>query len=251
MLKLMYPNNYQQPIPQPISSNTNNKSRFLIVILAVVAAIGLIISVVLLLDLGNKSAEIKRLKGLVSNDGSNVVSPDEQKSYTNPVYAALDPEQYSIIFTSSDYKKTDNLGYALSINIRNGDVFSCNVKNVYYNLSTGLAEGKPFFGDIYNNCEITGVTGKVSKVFEIKNAKDNTNNVLAFLLEDGTIDYLPLRSSLESMSFAIKGKVKVDGFVIDAANIWFFDDREIEGYETTLFTLSDGSYVRFRKSMLR
>ena len=146
-------------------------------------------------------------------------------------------------------------------------------KSGLFNVEIGLKEGKVdscsiIKNDDYIDCKIEGLTGKVYKIEEIGLGHVfDEDDALAFLLEDGTIDYAaPSNLSSTNNIIKIQGKVKIDGFVTDiipstvvsyikdnAGNI----EKDDDGKDITtaghgvLFRLSDNTYVNYKEDMLQ
>ena len=72
-------------------------------------------------------------------------------------------------------------------------------------------------------------------------------------MTDGTVSYIPnadLANGLVNGGTAtIKGTLNIDGFVVDAFTV-SASDGGMGGYATTVFVLSDGTYVTYDDSML-
>lgn len=176
----------------------------------------------------------------VSEDGTvtEIMDAVAGKSYRNPIIESNDSKYgYSENLTSTNVYVGHTDPYTLWIRIKNGIVSHCDVT---------AADGSNS-----EDCQITGLTDSVYKVIEFGKGQDNGNNYIGFILTDGTVAYIPLYEAVENKDFAIRGTLDIDGYVTDAVEVSVSPEYgAIGGYGSTVFVLSDGTYVEFDESML-
>ena len=231
----------------PAASTFKAKKQLLIYIACgAVAFISIIIAIFAFMDSSSKAAELKKLKKQFAGgeevviDGQTVVPASKSK---NPVISATSPEIYNIEYESIDYDYGNNSTSRFSLAIRDGEVFTCSAKE-YSSSSEGYKENN-------RQCTVNNISGKIYKVFHILDVNDSQNDLLGFLLEDGTIDFAKIYVGLKNMQFNVVGKIDAGGFVTDATTIKAFQQDSISGKEVVVFTLSDGRYAQYKKSMLK
>ncbi len=183
------------------------------------------------------------------------ISDDSQTDSTvkkqNPVISATAPMIYNIYFKSGTIGYGENGEFSLSLNIHNGEISECNVNSVDSKWVGGNDGGIVSNTRFLKNCSINGITGKIYKVVEVGEGHDALYDSVAFIMEDGSVEYLSLNDALEKSDFNIKGKLKIDGFVVDAFTIGVGQEgAPAGGYGSTIFVLADGSYVKYDTSML-
>ena len=175
---------------------------------------------------------------VIGNDGAvNGVN-----DYKNPVIKSTNSEKsYSIMFESSLINSNTDANI-VSINLENGAVSSCELGKRTYEADGG--NGTSMAG----SCRITGLDGEIYRIVEIGAGHDNSENVIGFIMTDGTVKYIPLYDAIERNEFAVKGSLKIDGYVIDKCDINVGEG--MTGYHSTVFVLSDGTFIEYDKSML-
>ncbi len=165
----------------------------------------------------------------ISESSQTITISDSAIKKQNPVISAVAPKKYSLFFGGSWGDRS------LNLYVQDGGVTEC-----YINSG----------GKMEKNCSIVGITGKIYKVVEIGEGQAAIDDKVAFIMEDGSVEYLSLIDALEKDDFNIRGKLKIDGFVVDAIHAGVgFEDVSV-GYGTTIFVLSDGSYIQYEPSML-
>ena len=219
------------------------------IVLALLAAGGIGFGVWTYLSGNQKEAELNgkisdlesQLVGqstVIGNDGAvNGVN-----DYKNPVIKSTNSEKsYSIMFESSLINSNTDANI-VSINLENGAVSSCELGKRTYEVDGG--NGTSMAG----SCRITGLDGEIYRIVEIGAGHDNSENVIGFIMTDGTVKYIPLYDAIERNEFAVKGSLKIDGYVIDNCDINVGEG--MTGYHSTVFVLSDGTFIEYDKSML-
>ena len=189
-------------------------------------------------DLNNQISDLQNQ--LVNSGTTNIDETDITESYKNPIIKSSDTdEEFRVGFRSSYYYGDDNINKVLEINIKNGAIDTCRISNV----SNGAT---------ISNCEIIGVNGDIYRVIEFGEGQDNSNSNIGFIMTDGTIQYFPFIESMKNNSFNAEKKLNVDGQIIDAIEIAVgpTNPNVAGGYGSTVFVLSDGSFVKFNESML-
>ena len=166
----------------------------------------------------------------------------------NPIVKSPNSEEkFRVHFNSSRYfTGKDGEFETLHIAIEEGKVVQCEI----YASSTGqnLVDGG---GKYVSDCNITGISGEIFDVIEFGQGHDNSNSNIGFIMTDGTIQYFSFIESMESKTFAVKGTLGIDGFIVDSFEVSVSTGSPIGGYGSTAFILSDGSVVKFDESMLK
>jgi len=181
---------------------------------------------------GGESVKIDTDKIEVLEDKKTIKIDESTIKKTNPI---ITTSNYSIGFSTDFYDSKPWL-HKLNLSINNGAISSCSV----YSENVIALE----------DCKINGITGRIYKVARIGEGQDGIDDSLAFILEDGTVDYMPVNEIFATSSEeTIKGKIKIDGFVTDIMTINVVDENGY-GYGSTVFVLSDGSIVKYNKDTM-
>lgn len=188
----------------------------------------------------------------VSNDSQTITISDSVTKKQNPIISATAPKYYSLGISSPRYT-VNGAEYYATLNIKDGDVVDCalythTTKFVGYD----MVETNRFDRDCNG---INGISGKIYKAVTIGEGQDASKNSVAFIMEDGTVEYVSgenMVTEIVNNGIAnIKGTLSIDGFVIDAFTVDVGEDgAKAGGYATTIFVLSDGSYIKYDTSML-
>lgn len=223
----------------------NKKNLLIYIACGAITLISIIIAIFSFMDSSSKAAEIKKLKKQITS-GEEVVIDGQTVSGTrtkNPVISAPGPEVYNVEYSSINYELDNGTTYHFSLAVRDGEVFTCTAKE-FSSTSDGYKENN-------KQCAVNNVSGKIYKVFDIIDPSDSQNDLLGFVLEDGTIDFVKIYVGLKNMQFNVVGKINPGGFVTDVMTIKAFQQDSVSGKEVVGFTLSDGSFVQYKKSMLK
>lgn len=192
-------------------------------------------------DAEGKVAELETNKITITdpNGGTAEIVDSTRK---NPVITAQEPEFYAIHFESASLGYVEKGEYSLSLTVRNGEVSECQVNKVE-NVQTKR---------ILKGCNISGIDGKISKVVEIGEGHVALNDSIGFIMENGEVQYFSLDDALGKSDFTIKGKIKIDGRVTDVINVNYSQNSNnpTSFYGSTVFILSDGSFIKYDESML-
>ena len=212
----------------------------------VVAFLSMIMALVSFVDSGNKAAEIKKLKNQIAN-GESIVIDGETISTSarakNPVLTATYPQIYNLDYDSKTYEMDGGALYNFTFTIRDGKVITCSAKKIL--------SGTSGYSEDNKQCAVNGVSGNIYKVVDITDPDNPEGDLLAFLLEDGTIDFVKIYLGLKNMQFNVAGKINPGGFATDVMNVRLYEQESLSGKEVMLMTLADGSFVEYKKSMLQ
>lgn len=188
-------------------------------------------------ELNNKITELSEQS--VEEDISVDESNTEVVSYRNPVIKSNNTEEvYNLyLMTSKVMLEGSEETQYLDISIDENQNVTCN----------------KFVNDIFaGDCKIEGLEGNVYRIIEFGSGQTNWNNNIGFIMTDGTVKYLPLYDSVKNNNYAIRGNLRVDGYVVDAFDIGFHPSNSpTGGGVATVFVFSDGSFVKYDESMLR
>jgi len=265
------PAQYSVPTPEPDSSDLKvadssiigqkekkTGKTFLVVFLAILACAGIGFGVYEFLENQKLSrgltgssdlkVEIKNSDGTTSTLETDQISINNQTSTVtisdsvvsgNPVIYSPDKSiSYGLGFSSSSV--IDDEDKSVNISLTNGEITECSIIQNYR---------------LVSNCTISGISGKIYKIVEIGAGHVNTGNSIAFILEDGSVEYIPLYDAVKNNDFSVRGKLKLKGPVKDIFTIGIGyipqDGEEFGGGAgSTLFVFSDNSYVAYDDSML-
>ena len=224
----------------PVANNTKQKSGAGLKIFAVIACLlavgGIGFGAFGMIQAGQKDKQISDLKVQVKNDDGTTTTIETPKietkddkttvTITDSVAQAKNP-----MITNPDYRvvyqtagRENVLLYA-----NNGTLTNC-----YVQTST------------FDDCTISGITGKISKISEAGEGQDSSDAKIIFIMEDGSGEYVSLWEMIENKTATAK-KANISGFVTDTINIDVTDG--MSGYASTLFVLSDDSTVKYNNSM--
>lgn len=220
------------------------------VICSILAVAGIALGVYGLMSSNNKSSEIAQMKvELTTKDQklseleslSDATDTDEttdsdltnSAATSNPVIASATTSNllYYPSYQSPNLYATGSTPSTVSIQLANGEISSCTV----------TTDGRI----TNNNCEVTGLTGPIYKIVTSGEGQ-NYNGDVAFIMADGTVQPANLTDLLTTGTTAAQPAYAIDGSVLDAiqTNVQL-TDSPIGGYGTTLFILSDGSYLSY------
>lgn len=176
----------------------------------------------------------------VSEDKKTIKIDESAIKRFNPIINSTTTERYGISYNTSFYA-SDGTPKSIRIYVNNGVISNCDIYAIEP-ASTHLKE-----------CKINGISGKIYKIATIHEGHDADDDSVAFILEDGTVDYLPLNGVFESSSEeTIKGKVNISGFVTDIfwIGVSSTDPEAIGGGTSSVFVLSNGTFVKYNKDTM-
>ena len=222
-----------------------DKKMILLIACGVVTLLSVIMALVSFVDSGKKANEIKKLKQQITSGGEVVIDGETITTATrtkNPILTATYPEVYNLKYESKEYELEDGIVYSFSFIVREGKILSCSAKKVFVN--DGYSEEN-------KKCSFNNISGKIYKFADITDQDRPEDDLLAFLLEDGTIEHAKIYTGLKNMQFNITGKLDAGGFATDIMNVKIFEQEALDGgKEATVITLSDGTAVQYKKNML-
>lgn len=178
-------------------------------------------------------------------------APHSDENRSNPVISATPPMEYNMVFTSGSIGYGDKGEFSLTLRMKNGQIWDCEINSIESKWVGDIDGGVVKNTSVLNSCSINGITGKIYKIVEIGEGHDALYDSVAFIMEDGSVEYLVLNDALERSDFNIKGKLDIDGFVIDAFTVGVGEEGAVGGYASTIFILSDGTYLKYDESMLK
>lgn len=207
------------------------------ILMTVVAVVGLVFGILMLVT---KEAEVAEVKAeCEAASGTPTACPDGTGISGNPILVAEAPEVYTISASSSIFETSAGMTY-LNLEVKNGAISGCK-------MNVRGADGS------YNasDCQINGIVGKIYKIAQVNNTNiEGFENALGLIMTDGTVKYVPLNGNSGS-SFAVKGTLNIDGFVVDAIGAEVKPNEYVEGSDwSTLFVLKSGKVLKFDEVML-
>ncbi len=204
------------------------------VIMAILAVAGCGFGVYGMIKANEKSEDDNSKASSTENNGSGITKK-------NPIITAgLDSDSMFTITDSFVLLTDDGERVNLELSVSDGEIIGCELSEEDSNDSRA--------------CKITGLTGKISKVERTAHGHDAGGDIIAFVLEDGTVDFFPTDIEKLENQIKITGKLNIDGFVTDIVKIGVGCNTKKKdpcgGYADTLFVLDDGSFVHYGKDIL-
>ena len=241
-------NQNPQPMEKPVKKC---KHMPIIVILAILAIGGIGFGGYELWQNMQKDSEISGLNGQLNNQQGNKTEQSDNNnitSYKNPAIKSSDPnETYRLWFETSRYFTGEDSNFkTMQIGVENGAIYACRI--YIHSLSDDQTNG----GRQESDCNITGVVGEIYDIIEFGEGQDNGNSNIGFIMVDGSVEYFPFIESMANNSFDASKKLHIDGYVIGAKRITAgpTDPSAMGGYNSTVFILTDGNFIKYKDSML-
>lgn len=188
----------------------------------------------------------------VSDDSQTITISDSATKKQNPVISATAPKRYNLGFDSPRFPIGSN-DYYVKLGIVDGSINSC---GLYVHTIDWVGYDAIEKNRFEKDCDgINGISGKIYKAAIAGEGQDSSLSNVAFIMEDGTVSYIPaeelVRGVVDNGSATIKGTLNINGFVVDAFTVEVGEEGSTAGgYATTIFVLSDGTYVKYDGSML-
>ncbi|MBR2709553.1 hypothetical protein IKE72_00535 [Candidatus Saccharibacteria bacterium] len=197
-----------------------------------------------------KTLEAEKIEAI--NESQTVEIIDSTAEKKNPIISATPPKHYSFSFDSPVYSHGEKGMHYLRLSVSDGAIDSCAIYTQTKQwVENDTAKGFIENNKLYRECSgVNGLSGKVYKIVLASAGQDASMGNIAFIMEDGTVQYVPIKEAVESDTPTIKGKIAIDGFVTDAFTV-NINEGGTGGYAATIFILSDGSYIQYSDSMLQ
>lgn len=194
---------------------------------------------------GQKST-IESEKITVADDGKTITISDTATPVKNPVLQDEDDIELSSIADAVATASNDGQLYKVTLKVANGEISSCN-------LFKSEADGN--FRYVRDCDGPTGFSGKISQILDMGEGQ-SFFPYTGFIMEDGSVQYVKnedlINYVIGGVVVPVQGALKIDGKVTTATHVHVYP-KNLEGigaYVTTMFYLSDGTYVKFNDSML-
>ncbi len=187
----------------------------------------------------------------VSDDSQTITISDSVTKKQNPVISATAPKRYNLSFDSPRFPIGSN-DYYVKLGIVDGSISSC---GLYVHTIDWVGYDAIEKNKFEKDCDgINGISGKIYKAAIAGEGQDSSLSNVAFIMENGTVSYIPteelVRGVVDNGVATIKGTLGIDGFVVDAFTVGVGEEGAGGGYATTIFVLSDGTYIKYDDSML-
>ena len=245
--------------PEKQGSSQKNPFKLATIICAVLALAGIGFGIYEYLQNGDKAVKISELSAkldlIKTETNTELVDKEEDgttRTYVEPATEApassnssfrnaiISNNRLTMIFESDDDYTEQR---SVHIYTSNGEISACNILK-----ARDDGYGKQNVGD----CQITGISGKISAISQIGNTQMSWP-YLGFLLEDGSVEYISAFELTENFSTSVKGKLKFEfkkPVTNIVNNIVVSDSEGVGGYRTTAFYHDDGSISIFSDSLL-
>lgn len=164
--------------------------------------------------------------------------------YHNQILVSSDPNKiYTINYSSPTYYPE---GSVLTIALTDGAITYCRI-------GIRTAPDAIAYGEVAGarDCEIGGISKKIHRIVEFGSGHEYSFFNVGFIMEDGTVQYLPIQDALENGNFNAEKTLKIDGYVIGTIDPNVTVLPQGYGHRRTVFILNDGSFVGFDESMLQ
>lgn len=271
--------------PAEKENKNNNGLKIACAVLAVATVCGIGFGIFGMIQSSNQSKEISDLKSQIQNDKTTLSSqgtttesievieqttpaeppaethaeapanpapanPSESSPKQNPVISAASPKSYRITFDSPTFS-VNGTNYYVQLAVTDGNIVGCDLfTHTIAQSGNDAIETNKF----EKNCSgINGLSGKIYKIVLAGEGQDSSRSNVGFIMENGTVNYIPTEDLIKELvnngTATIKGTLKIDGFVTDAFTVNASDDG-VTSYATTIFVLSNGTYVNYSNNML-
>lgn len=208
------------------------------IIMTALTVFALVFGVVMILV---KNDEVAKVKAEYEAGQSRPVNPDQPEGEQgNPVVKAELPASYVLNEVSLSFEiSEENFAY-LDLRVKDGAITQCNMNAINNN-------GNYIMGA----CQINGVEGQIYKVVGLLYSDaERADNALGLIMTDGSVVYVPLNGG-ESRTFSAKGKLKIDGVVVDALEAEIKPNEYLEeSYYGTVFVMRSGEILKYDLTML-
>lgn len=206
------------------------------IIMTVLTVFALVFGVVVIFVKNDEIARVKAEYGVSSGESNPGQSEDKQG---NPVVKAAPPASYILSEFSPVFEASEGDFVYLDIKVKDGAIIGCNVK-------AASNAGSYVVGE----CQIDGVEGQIYKVVELSYSNaEKAGDALGLIMTDGSVTYVPL-SGVEGRVFNAKGKLAIDGVVVDALKAEIKPNEYLEeSYYETVFVLKSGEILKYDITM--
>lgn len=206
------------------------------IIMTALTVFALVFGVVMILVKNDEIAKVKAEYG-----AGQPVDPDESGDERgNPVVKAELPASYILNEVSLSFEISENNFAYLNLRVKDGAIIECSMDVI--NNSDNYTLGA---------CQIDGVEGQIYKVVGLLYSDaERADNALGLIMTDGSVVYVPLDGG-ESRTFSAKGKLKIDGVVVDALEAEIKPNEYLEeSYYGTVFVMRSGEILKYDLTML-
>ena len=167
------------------------------------------------------------------------VDVETDSRFRNPVIKSGTEDIMYVLGLQSSYILGQVANKRVDISIFNGEVSRCDIMEENSDGSWRVAE----------NCSINGLNGNIYKAVEFGEGQENSGNMIGFIMENGQVAYFNLYDLALSNSVDIKGYLNINNYIVDAIEVGV-NSSNGGGYGSTVFVLSDGSFVKYDATML-
>ena len=187
-------------------------------------------------DAEERAAQLETEKTtIVNSDGEITEIADSALNYQNPVVRAeSETDVYEVTYDIPVYAQGDGINTSLYLSTDGGQLKRCGLSN--------SAE----------KCAISGLPSDIYKMATIYEGNGHGSEKIGFLASDGSVWYVyvynggDVNQGLDMNPIA--KKANIDGFVKDIISI-NFSYVDGPGHASTIFVMSDNSFVKYDESM--
>ena len=174
----------------------------------------------------------------VDENGTVTEITDVNSTYKNPIIQSKNSEKVYYVDFESSYIFGTSGTKRIEISLEDGKVSGCAIFE---------QQGDGGWKNV-GLCNINGLEGNIYKVVEFGAGHSNEGSMIGFIMEDGRVAYFRLYDFDASSSVDATRYLKIDKIVTDALRVNVSEN--VGGYGSTIFVMSDGSFVEYNESML-
>jgi len=241
----------QKPQPQK-SPKPKNKLLPVVIILAILTLAGLGTSIYFGIHSSNQASEISDLKSELDSQKpsdqpstpENPENPDDPNDNTNDVSQILAQVPGNLVIKSND------IAYSIGVSYTNSDMYAMSYRWSFYDNNGIMTIYWDNLADNFNPNNKTGAEeitafgpaeGQVIDVVFGHFGNGSGNEAILFLMNDGTIEYVPYYLALKENNFRSRGKLENINGIIRLLDVNASNPNGVGGYRTVLAQRADGA----------
>lgn len=235
----------QKPQPQK-SQKSKNKLLPVVIILAVLTLAGLGTSIYFGIQNSNQASEISDLKSKLDSQkpSDQPSTPDNPNDNTNDISEILAQVPENLVI------KSDNIAYSIGVGFTNLDAYAMSYRWSFYDNNGIITIHWDNLAENFNYNHKTGTEeftafgpteGQVIDVLFGRFGQDVGEEAILFLMNDGTVEYVPYYLALKENDFRSRGKLKGINNIIRLLYVNASNPNGVGGYRTVLAQRADGT----------
>lgn len=244
------------PVSSPIMQSTiekpKNKLLPVVIILAILTLAGVGVSIYFGIRNSNQASEISDLKSKLdsqkpSDQPSTLEDPEDSE---NPDNNANDISKILAQVPESLVIKSDDIAYSIGVGFTNLDAYAMSYRWSFYDNNGIITIHWDNLAENFNYNHKTGTEeftafgpteGQVIDVLFGRFGQDVGEEAILFLMNDGTVEYVPYYLALKENDFRSRGKLKGINNIIRLLYVNASNPNGVGGYRTVLAQRADGT----------